>query len=96
MKLVPLVLVVAVLAAVPLAAHAEDPSKIEQESGTVFSSIKSIIFKWIFPIGAAYCFIHGVIAKGVKRGEWDMAALCVVGAVALALFPKLIEAIFSQ
>ena len=94
MRVLPLVLVIGFVAAAPLAAYAQD--KVEQESGSIFSTILKIITKWVFPLGAAYCFIHGVIAKGVKRGEWDMAALCVIGAVALALFPKLIDTIFVK
>jgi hypothetical protein len=42
-----------------------------------------------------YCFLHGVIGKGVKRGEWDMAAICVIASVALALFPKMLTALFK-
>jgi hypothetical protein len=96
MKWMPILMVAGLLFAAPIAAHAQDQAKVEQESGNVFGTIKNILLKWLFPIGAAYCFIHGVISKGVKRGEWDMAALCVVGAVALALFPKLLAAIFPD
>lgn len=83
-----------ILMAVPLAAFGEETDVQEQSKG-VFQVILGIIVKWVFPVGAAYCFLHGIIAKGVKRGEWDMAAICVVGAVALALFPKLLQAIFG-
>lgn len=93
MKVVAAVLAVGILLAAPLAAHAGGDAA--QESGNVFKTILGIIMKWVFPVGAAYCFIHGIIAKGVKHGEWDMAAVCVVGAVALALFPKLLQAIFE-
>ncbi len=93
MKFVPVVLAIALLAPAP--AWAQD-DKVQQESGGVFKTILDLILKWVFPVGAAYCFIHGVIAKGVKRGEWDMAALCIIGAVALALFPKLLQAIFPR
>jgi hypothetical protein len=68
---------------------------IEQESGSVFTSILHVVIKWIFPVCAAYCFLHGVIGKGVKRGEWDMAAVCVIASVALALFPKMLTALFK-
>ena len=68
---------------------------IEQESGSVFSSILQVVVKWVFPVCAAYCFLHGVIGKGVKRGEWDMAAICVIASVALALFPKMLSALFK-
>lgn len=71
------------------------PGDIAQESGSVFTSILHIIVKWIFPLCAAYCFLHGVIGKGVKRGEWDMAAVCTLSAVGLALFPKLLESLFQ-
>lgn len=67
----------------------------EQESGTVFTSILKVIVRWIFPICAAYCFLHGVIGKGVKRGEWDMAVICTIAAVGLALFPKLLTSLFG-
>lgn len=70
-------------------------ANIEQESGSVFTSILRVIIKWIFPVCAAYCFLHGVIGKGVKRGEWDMAAICVIASVALALFPKMLTALFK-
>ena len=70
-------------------------ANIEQESGSVFTSILHVVIKWIFPVCAAYCFLHGVIGKGVKRGEWDMAAVCVIASVALALFPKMLTALFK-
>jgi len=70
-------------------------TSIEQESGSVFTSILNVVIKWIFPVCAAYCFLHGVIGKGVKRGEWDMAAICVIASVALALFPKMLTALFK-
>ena len=47
------------------------------------------------PLCAAYCFLQGVIGRGVKRGEWDMAAVSVVAAVGLALFPKLLTSLFG-
>jgi hypothetical protein len=68
---------------------------IEQESGSVFLSILHVVVHWVFPVCAAYCFLHGVIGKGVKRGEWDMAAMCVIASVALALFPKMLTALFK-
>jgi hypothetical protein len=71
---------------------AEDLTK---ESGKIFGSMLTLIVKWVFPVCAAYCFLHGVIGKGVKRGEWDMAAICTLAAVALALFPKLLEKLFG-
>ena len=70
-------------------------TSIEQESGSVFTSILQVVIKWIFPVCAAYCFLHGVIGKGVKLGEWDMAAVCVIASVALALFPKMLTALFK-
>jgi hypothetical protein len=67
----------------------------EQESGSVFSSILNVVIRWVFPVCAAYCFLHGVIGKGVKRGEWDMAAIGVLASVGLALFPKLLASLFK-
>lgn len=76
-------------------AQAVTTGNMEQESGTIFTSILRVIVKWIFPVCAAYCFLHGVIGKGVKRGEWDMAAICTLAAVGLALFPKLLTTLFG-
>jgi hypothetical protein len=67
----------------------------ESESGGVFTSILRVVVRWVFPLCAAYCFLQGVIGKGVKRGEWDMAAVSVVAAVGLALFPKLLTSLFG-
>jgi hypothetical protein len=92
------VLTLGILCMVLLAGAAEAQqagTNIEQESGSVFSSILNVVVKWVFPVCAAYCFLHGVIGKGVKRGEWDMAAICVIASVALALFPKMLTALFK-
>jgi hypothetical protein len=83
------------LAAGRAGAQAAASSGIEAESGSIFSALLRVVVRWIFPVCAAYCFLHGVIGKGVKRGEWDMAGICVVAAVALALFPKLLTALFG-
>ncbi len=83
--------------ALPLDALAQDAAKaVEAESKGVFTQVLRIVVKWIFPIGAAYCFLHGVIGKGVKRGEWDMAAVSAIAAIALALFPKLLASLFGM
>lgn len=76
-------------------AAAETPAKIKEETKGVFSTILYVLLKWVFPLCAAYCFIYGVVARGVKRGEWDMAAVCVLASVALALFPKILENLFG-
>jgi hypothetical protein len=92
------VLALGILGALLLAGAAQAQqagTNIEQESGSVFSSILHVVVKWVFPVCAAYCFLHGVIGKGVKRGEWDMAAICVIASVALALFPKMLTALFK-
>lgn len=84
------------MAAAPTDAWAQDAIKaVDAESKGVFTEILRIVVKWIFPIGAAYCFLHGVIGKGVKRGEWDMAAVGAIAAIALALFPKLLASLFG-
>jgi len=95
MKLVMVGLVGLALAAAPAMAAAQDGSKVGTETSGVFSTILTILVKWIFPIGAAYCFLYGIIGRGVKRGEWDMAAICTIAAVALALFPKLLNSLFG-
>jgi hypothetical protein len=65
----------------------------EQESAGVFTSVLHVVVRWIFPLCAAYCFLAGVIGRGVKRGEWDLAAISVIASVGLALFPKLLTSL---
>ena len=91
------VVVIALFAAEPSwAAAAQDMTKaVDKESTGIFTSILRILIRWIFPLGAAYCFLYGIVGKGVKRGEWDMAAICAVAAIALALFPKLLGTVFD-
>jgi hypothetical protein len=90
------VLVAALLIAGPALAFAEDTAKtVDKESTGIFTSILRILIRWIFPLGAAYCFLYGIVGKGVKRGEWDMAAICAIAAIALALFPKLLGSVFD-
>ena len=100
MKLMLIGLVACAALAQPLnAATSEAPQsqeeKVKAESKGIFTEILRILIKWIFPIGAAYCFLYGIIGKGVKRGEWDMAAICTIAAIGLALFPKLLTALFN-
>ena len=81
----------------PSLALAQDAvQSVEAESRGVFTSILRIVIRWIFPVGAAYCFLFGIIGKGVKRGEWDMAAICAIASIALALFPKLLGSLFGM
>jgi len=89
-------LVAAVLVVAPALAFADDATKaVDKESTGIFTSILRILIRWIFPLGAAYCFLYGIVGKGVKRGEWDMAAICAIAAIALALFPKLLGSVFD-
>ena len=90
------VIVAVILVAAPAMAFADDATKaVDKESTGIFTSILRILIRWIFPLGAAYCFLYGIVGKGVKRGEWDMAAICAVAAIALALFPKLLGSVFD-
>src|SRR4026207_2333866 len=89
-------LVAAVLVAAPALAFADDATKGgDKESTGLFPAILRSLIRWIFPLGAAYCFLYGIVGKGVKRGEWDMAAICAIAAIALALFPKLLGSVFD-
>lgn len=89
-------LTVVVMLALPTLAFAAMPVQdIEGQSGSVFTAILKVVTKWVFPVCAVYCFLYGVIGKGVKRGEWDIAAVCAIAAIALALFPTLLKAIFD-
>lgn len=90
-----LVLLAAPMGALEAAAQGGARETVEPDTRGVFTEILRILVKWLFPIGAAYCFLYGIIGKGVKRGEWDMAAICTVAAIALALFPKLLSSLFG-
>lgn len=95
MKVIASSMLIVLLLAGAAQAQALSTGSVEQESGTIFTSILKVIVRWIFPVCAAYCFLHGVIGKGVKRGEWDMAVICTISAVGLALFPKLLTSLFG-
>jgi hypothetical protein len=95
MKLLMVGLMGVVLLAGASPAGAFDGAQVQEETRGIFTTILQILVKWIFPIGAAYCFLYGIIGRGVKRGEWDMAAVCTIAAVALALFPKLLQSLFE-
>jgi hypothetical protein len=95
MKVVALGFAILFLLAGVAQAQGVTTGSVEQESGSIFTSILRVIVRWVFPVCAAYCFLHGVIGKGVKRGEWDMAVICVIAAVGLALFPKLLSSLFG-
>ena len=89
------VMTLAAMAVLAAPALAQDAAKVEGESQGIFTTIIKIVTKWVFPVCAAYCFLYGIIGKGVKRGEWDMAAICTIAAIALALFPKLLTGLFG-
>jgi len=73
------IVVAALLIGEPAIAFAQDMTKaVDKESTGIFTSILRILIRWIFPLGAAYCFLYGIVGKGVKRGEWDMAAIAFV------------------
>lgn len=85
-----------VFAPAALAMEKGESTTVLNESAGVFSVLFKIVVKWIFPAVAFYCALYGVLGRGVKRGEWDMAALCVIAAVALALLPRLLASIFDN
>lgn len=93
--MVALIAVVLFAGAAPVWAQGTvDTQKAEQESATVVKLILRILLKWVAPLLAITSFFYG-LCKGFKRGEWDYAALCIIAGIAIALFPKIIIAIFG-
>jgi hypothetical protein len=58
-------IVAAILIVGPSLAFADDTTKlVDKESTGIFTSILRILIRWIFPLGAAYCFCTGSSARG--------------------------------
>ena len=95
MKTIALSLVLLALTGGAAWAEQDNQAKVREESQGIFSTLLHVILKWVFPVASAYCFIYGVVARGVKRGEWDMAGICLLASVGLALFPKILTALFG-
>ena len=95
MKTIALSLGILILAGGLAWAQQDNQAMIREQSKGIFSTILHIVLQWVFPVAAAYCFIYGVVGRGVKRGECDMAAICLLAAVGLALFPKILTTLFG-
>jgi hypothetical protein len=54
----------------------------------------NILVKWVFPVVALASALYG-IARGIKRGEWDFAVICVAASIALAIIPTVLQSLFK-
>lgn len=69
-------------------------SSLEQATGTYASSLATMLVKFIFPIVSLLCVLYG-IWHGVKNGKWDVAAMCIIAGLSLAVLPKMILKLFA-
>lgn len=69
-------------------------SNVDQSAQELFSTVVRIVVKWIFPILSLFCGLYGV-ARGIKKGEWDFAVMCIGAAIILAVLPTAIEGLFG-
>lgn len=68
-------------------------SPIEQAAARTIEPLIHILTRWIFPAVAFAAALYG-IARGIKRGEWDFAVICLLASVVLALLPSILSDLF--
>jgi hypothetical protein len=80
---------------VALAAAQATPGQLETQAKNTIQPLIKITVNWIFPAVALMAALYGV-ARGVKRGEWDFAVLCLMAAIALAMIPTVVTNLFGM
>ncbi|MBI4243827.1 MAG: hypothetical protein HY606_07025 [Planctomycetes bacterium] len=69
-------------------------SNTDKSAQMLFGSVVNIIVKWVFPILSLFCGLYGV-GRGIKKGEWDFAVMCIGAAIVLAVLPSAVQALFG-
>lgn len=79
-----------------VAANGSDQSvqDLEQTAGSYASSLATMLVKFIFPLVSLLSVLYGVW-HGVKNGKWDVAAMCIIAGLSLAVLPKMILKLFA-
>ena len=86
-----LALLLAVVWAAP--AQAQSERDLEKAAERTMKPLIKILTDWIFPAVAFAAALYGV-ARGIKRGEWDFAVICLLASIALALLPGILGDLF--
>jgi hypothetical protein len=82
-----------ILAAAPLAAQSK--GDLEKAAQSTLEPLIKILTQWIFPAVALAAALYGV-ARGIKRGEWDFAVICLLASIALAILPGVLQQLFHK
>lgn len=90
MKTSMLLIAMVVLCASP--AFAND--KMEKAASETVKPILSILTKYVFPVVAFATALYG-IGRGVKKGEWDFAVMCIIASITLAVIPTVLTNLFG-
>lgn len=90
-KIVFVLLLVAVCSATLLA---QESDRTDESAHMLFGTVVNIVIKWIFPILSLFCGLYGV-GRGIKKGEWDFAIMCIGAAIVLAVLPSAVQALFG-
>lgn len=84
------------LAAAPLAAaDLQSKGDLEKAAQSTLEPLINILTRWIFPAVALAAALYGV-ARGIKRGEWDFAVICLLASIALAILPGVLQQLFQK
>ena len=92
-----LITVALMAVAMPASAQSQTGASLDDVNQAAEGTIKPIInilTKWIFPAMAFIAALYG-IGRGVKKGEWDFAAMCIVASLVLALLPQVLTKLFK-
>ena len=89
-----LILMVVIILASPTIVSAQDSKSTEDAAKDSVGLVIRIIVRWIFPCLAFIAALYG-IGRGLKKGEWDFAVICIVASVVLALLPAVLGKLFS-
>lgn len=85
-----------ILAAAPLgAADVQSKGDLEKAAQSTLEPLIKILTQWIFPAVALAAALYGV-ARGIKRGEWDFAVICLLASIALAILPGVLQQLFRK
>jgi hypothetical protein len=68
-------------------------TKFEEAADKTLAPLINIVTRWLFPAVAFAAALYGV-ARGIKRGEWDFAVICLLASITLAMLPTILGGLF--
>lgn len=69
-------------------------SELEAQAKNTIQPLIKITIHWIFPAVALMSALYGIV-RGIRRGEWDFAVICLLAAMALAMVPTVVSKLFG-